>query len=340
MAAFLPRARTCLLAIALAAIASNAAFAQRDASDETELPAGVRRDDLRSPFWRRVREPSRARADRHFRRGLVFFVRAEEQPTLPRRVAVMRSAVLRFQRAAALAPNHREALFYLGRTLAALEALNGDEAGDEAALEALERLRELDPTYRTDVVGFELGLLYTRRGRYEEAIEAYEAGIAGALSQGEATSIAHSNLAEVRMMSGDLLGAVADYERAIRLATQSGRSAQSLGLPLFGLAVALDRLGEREEARRRATQAVAASGGTTLMLRAEGVFYDPESEVFYYEGLGQEAIAESSQGEARGSALESARAAWTTYLRLAARDDRWRQSAEDHLREVETALGR
>ncbi len=100
------------------------------------------------------------------------------------------------------------------------------------------------------------------------------------------------NLAETQMHLGDLKDAIEGYREAIRLA---GRLPLRDTAPLatWGLAVALDRSGERIAAEKEARFAleIERSMGVQGILRSEDVFFFPDYEVHWYEGLGSTARA-------------------------------------------------
>ena len=77
------------------------------------------------------------------------------------------------------------------------------------------------------------------------------------------------------------------------------------------------------------------------VLRSQGVFFDPPSEIHYYEALGHMATADAlGPSTARRSALQAAALSWQHYLALSEEDDPWRDLAERHAVEVRSMLGR
>ena len=279
-----------------------------------------------SSFWRELREPGFARSEELIEQGIGFLAGLRETSAADPLVhAMVRSAILRFEHAVTLAPQSKQGWFYLAYALSRSEHFDRARGElirrDEEAIAAYEHLQSLDLLFRPETVGFELGLLHTRVANFPAAIREYQRSIQYALSR-ENTAITFSNMAEVRMMSGDLIGAVRDYERAVHLSRTSNQ-ADTRGLPLFGLAVALDRLGETSEAHARALEAVTLGMGIDI-LRRNGVFFEPACEVHYYEALGNRALATRAQGEEKLSALRATLRSWRTYLSLAAPDDPWR----------------
>ena len=294
-----------------------------------------------SDFWREIRRPGQGRVRDLVGQGFTFLRQmAGQDAAHPMTHALLRSALLRFERALLIDPVDREALYLRAYALARFEeyepSTGETQRRDREAIDAYLRLQTVDAHYNAGEVGFELGLLYTRIEEFPEAIAAYEYSIAHALSPRN-TAVTHSNLAEARMMSLDLVGAVRDYERAIELA-QGSRRPLNLGLPLFGLAVALDRLGETSEAQQRATEAVGVAGQSLDHLHEDGVSFDPASEIHYYEALGHQALAASADGEAQRRLLRAAVLSWQAYLSRAAADDPWLSLVEERLRTAQERL--
>ncbi|OJY29410.1 MAG: hypothetical protein BGO98_46980 [Myxococcales bacterium 68-20] len=101
------------------------------------------------------------------------------------------------------------------------------------------------------------------------------------------------NLAETQMHLGDLKEAIEGYREALRIA---GRvpARETAPLATWGLAVALDRSGDRLAAEKEARFAIEMlrSMGRPHLLRSKGeVFFTPEYEIHWYEGLGMAARA-------------------------------------------------
>jgi tetratricopeptide (TPR) repeat protein len=157
---------------------------------------------------------------------------------------------------------------------------------DDEALVVLNNLISMHPAFMAETVAFDRALLLTRLRRFAEAALAYQSAIALGLDAG-ATPIILANMAEVTMLAGDLETAVKHYEHALREA-RGGRDGL---LALWGLAVALDRLGEHDSALRHITKATTAEGGSMHVLRSDGVFFEPDYERLYYEALGHEVMA-------------------------------------------------
>jgi tetratricopeptide (TPR) repeat protein len=134
-------------------------------------------------------------------------------------------------------------------------------------------------------VAFELGILYTREQDFARAEAAYARALRMRLGQNSRAKVL-GNLAEVVMSQGDLERAVSLYEQALEDGLRHERV-----LSLWGLAVALDRLGETSESLARARQALREDVRPMGALHQSGVFFVPAYELHYYEGLGFLALA-------------------------------------------------
>jgi len=298
--------------------------------------------DQTSDFWRELRQPGHRRAQQLLSQGIRMLQTASQESRPFRKAALIGNALARFTLARSHVPDDPELLFFHARALALYErpvpGSRRTERRDDDAIALYERLREVAPDHRVEEVGFELGILYTRVRDHEKAIAAYERSVTHALSDDQ-TPISYSNMAEVRMMSGDLQGAVADYERAVSLSRSGGPlHGRSLALSLFGLSVAMDRLGEHGGAVEKAGDAVSAGGGSLGVLRSDGVFYEPAAEIHWYEALGHLAMADGADPNDRPQHLRRALQSWRSYVRLATDDDPWKELAERRLEETQRAL--
>ncbi len=262
-----------------------------------------------SPFWKNARSPDARRVETLLRQG-----RAQLYPALGlglmlgsdlsthRRVAV-ENAIARFERARRLAPNDPEVLYLCGKALALWERRGPSgrlERRSRDAIMRFEALRRVDPLYEAEDVSFELGVLFTRESDYTRAAAEYERALSLRVDETSRGTIL-GNLAEVTMMAGNLEEAVRYYERAI----QEGGSDERL-LSLWGMAVALDRLGEHAESMERARRALRDDQRPMAVLKQSTVFFVPPYESHYYDGIGLLALAEEQAGE-DGSAEAIAR---------------------------------
>jgi tetratricopeptide (TPR) repeat protein len=264
-----------------------------------------------------------ARAGR--RRALAVLVRQTVQ-----RRAYLDDALERLREALRMDPKNPEIVRATARVLSLWEEPQSLDSclvrrRDSEAIAAFEQLADLDPTFAASDVAFQLGLLLTRSHAFEAAAAAYARAIDLSFDARDVAT-ALGNLAEVIMLAGDPARALSHYERALKLA-QGGRD---YALVMFGAAVALDRLGEHEAALERAMAAVDAVGRSLAVLRAPGVFFEPDYELQYYEALGQEALARLMP-EARALALDAAAAGYRAFLEHAELDNPYRVSAQLNL---------
>lgn len=141
------------------------------------------------------------------------------------------------------------------------------------------------------------------------------------------------NLAETEMHLGNLKEAIEGYREALRLAGRTARR-DTAPLAVWGLAVALDRSGDPVGAEKEARFALELeeSMGRHRILHDYGVFFVPEYEVRYYDGLGAFArgkVAKSGAEAARHFAR--AETEFAGYIRAADPQDRWLPMAKARL---------
>jgi tetratricopeptide (TPR) repeat protein len=153
------------------------------------------------------------------------------------------------------------------------------------------------------------------------------------------------NLAETQMHLGELKDAIEGYREALRIA---GRVPSQITAPLatWGLAVALDRAGDRIGAEKEARFAleIERSMGLHLLLRSKDVFFVPGYEVHWYEGLGSIARARVARSSRDAATLwRQAEKSFGEYVQAAERananpnakeKDRWLPIAKARLAQV------
>ncbi len=148
------------------------------------------------------------------------------------------------------------------------------------------------------------------------------------------------NLAETDMHLGDLREAIEGYREAIRLAARV-QSRETAPLAVWGLAVALDRSGDRVGAEREARFAMELerSTGYRNLLHSNVVFFYPSYEVAWYDGLGFIALARQSARPSDAVDLwRLAERAFVAYVAGAERSreqDRWLPLARARLAYVQ-----
>jgi tetratricopeptide (TPR) repeat protein len=186
-------------------------------------------------------------------------------------------------------PFDPELRFMRGRLLYYLD--RWDESARELSLAI-----ELDPDgpFASDAA-FDLGVALTRLERFEEAGAAYDAFLEEA-PWPLARSIALTNLAETQIARVLLEEALTSFRAAV--AAEPGYT-----LAYFGLAVALDRIGEEAAAQAAMLHGLSIGIGME-QLDDSGVFYVPAWEIHYYRALAHEALGEP----------ELARTQWQLFL--------------------------
>lgn len=286
----------------------------------------------RSEFWQAVSNPEVEHGRRLGRKALPFREAARGPVPVHRREAFLERALRRLELAEQHAPEDPEVLYWLAETTARLADSRGELA--DVALARFQRLRQVDPSFESEKVAFEVGILHTRARRYAEAQAEYEAALEFQLTSrsGEAPTI-YSNLAEVTMLAGDLERAIQYYE----LSHRGADDPLQFALALWGSAVCLDRLGEHAEALDRARTALASEAGLGA-LRDPGVFFEPPFEIHWYEALAHEASAGLEPTRADRH-LAAARESWRHFLSEGgATESPWGSLAEERLAAIERAL--
>ena len=202
-----------------------------------------------------------------------------------------------------------------------VEVLRDSKMKDEA-LEAVKELLADDPPapIRADALA-ELALLHAYAGRREEEIKAYTDALA-VEPHAAARSRLLANRAEALMALGDVTAAVEGYREALAPLTTAelfwiGPTA------LFGLGVALDRLGNLEDAFR-SVRLARSYDPTDRGLRKDSWFWSPAQDEHWYFALGAWTCARFSEGWAvRADCFDQSVRRWEDYLTAAPPDDRW-----------------
>jgi tetratricopeptide (TPR) repeat protein len=281
------RAAAAALALALAGPAR---------ADDTVWDRAIARADLAA---------SRATYERALDKGneAIQLAAAEGEDRHKRRLVTR--AVAAYREAIAALPDEPEAHYRLGTTLfayyyacddgrtALCDPHNPDPDVMREIAEHWRRFTTLAPLdTRGDGLLFSRALLHTRLATLDDfrlAIEDYETVIKRA---DDARRIdvdrAHGNLAETYMMVGRLEDAIEMYELA---AARSGEIST-----VYGLAVALDRDGQRTRARQLVVglKQTGFEQWQDQVLREE-TFYVPEGEKYYYFALVEEALGYHEQ---------------------------------------------
>lgn len=266
-------------------------------------------------------------------RALALF----SQQALVRRDALDR-ALSDLDRARRLEPNDPEIARARVRALALWEEPGSLERCDvkqrtAAAIDALRELHALRPQEVASGSLFELGGLLARQADYAAAAAAYRRAVSLAFDDSD-RSVAYAQLAQVTMLSGDAAAALPDYQRALATAAPGRASA----LLHFGLAVALDRLGEHPAALQQAVLALEASERSLDVLAPDNVQFEPAAERYVYQALAHEAMAQLMP-EAKALSLEAAAESYAAFLTRVDASHLYRNAAEADLRAVVAQLG-
>lgn len=151
------------------------------------------------------------------------------------------------------------------------------------------------------------------------------------------------NMAEASMHLGQLRDSIREYREAIRVGAELSTSmaaSESVALAQWGLAVALDRAGDREASVREARLAASLDPGMRI-LGGPNVFFVPAYERSWYVGLGAYAQATEARGEAERAALMTlAERSFAHYVESAGAGDRWLATARARLASIARARGR
>lgn len=251
-------------------------------ADEPEPVQWHERDeDPTGQFWVNIYDPHRA----EFEDALIRGVRALQED---RKLAALKA----FQEALTYKPDNIETLLRTGYVTNTL----GEH---ELAISYFLRVRELHDDADQDFeLCFSLATAYAKLERWDDTLAEYDRCLLRQAT--DSSRLAYlGNAAEVHMANGQLERAVEDYRAALQLYPDYIHA-------LFGLAVALERLGQRDEARTALRQGFLQDPTIDLML-SDDVFFVPEGDIHYHLGLMLDELGQ----------LRAARARYTRYLETA-----------------------
>jgi tetratricopeptide (TPR) repeat protein len=212
-------------------------------------------------------------------------------------------------RAARLSPDDPEIVYLRARILYDLERWR-------EAVEALEPLITAAPRAPlVTEIALVLGVALTRLDRFADAAAAYRVFLDEEVWPLR-RAIALTNLAETHIAQEQLQLALDCFREA--LATDATYS-----LAYFGMAVALDRLGEQGRAREVMLQGLTVGMGLSELSNPD-VFYVPQWEIHYYRALAQEALGQPDR------ALEE----WQAFLEGGGDDGPYAETVRGHLRRL------
>lgn len=180
----------------------------------------------------------------------------------------------------------------------------------------------------------QLAEAYTRLGRFDDEIRAYDAALRFE-AQPFARARLLANRAESYMALGDITAAVDGYREAMGLLSAPIELFTLGPTTLWGLAVALDRSGDLEGALE-SIRLARSYDPLDKNLNGPGWFYVPDYDKYYYQALGHWSAARRAElPAARAEEYLSAAAHWQEYLDSAAPSDRWVGVARARLRQTE-----
>jgi len=199
-------------------------------------------------------------------------------------------------------PRDPRAYHLLADALAMSDPTRPDHCRPVECAEAVEVLRQgrAQDAFRLDERGFsfELGIVLSRLGRFQEALAEYDRGARletfdtpawyaenhYAEERRHSRAILNGNAAESLMALGRLEESIARYRRAEEL---SSPGEEEWELAEWGLGVSLDRDGQGDKAKEAVERALSVDPAMQR-LRSEHVFFEPPGDVDYYLALGHE----------------------------------------------------
>jgi tetratricopeptide (TPR) repeat protein len=202
-------------------------------------------------------------------------------------------------------------------------------------LQAVVDAPEATPTLRADAYN-DLAIAHARLGRHAEEVRAYDRAI-DLQPRTESRSVLLANRAEALMALGDLSGAVAGYRASLALVSSgSVLDMMAYGVTtLWGLAVALDRAGEIDEALDSVRLARSYDPGD-VRLNSSSWFYGVPSDEPWYKALGAWSAARNLEIDGmKLEGYERAERAWRAYLARAPDASPWIPIARARLAQCE-----
>lgn len=246
----------------------------------------------------------------------------------PERINLMQRAISTLVRAVQLDERNVENRVLLAEWLARPEL--GEASLKRAGEELLRARRDDDVDALSYDIASLLGLVYSHLGRFGDAVAEYDRAlrvlaaepeqVAQRRSQQNATLLGNS--AEALMAIGRLDESIRRYS----LAEQIDKT-DFAALHALGLAVAYDRDGQMHKSREALTRSLAADPGLHLF-QSDDVFFAPEGDRYYYEGLIAEAL------DNRDDALH----AFQEFIRLQP-GSRYAERARFHVEELKKLPG-
>lgn len=262
-------------------------------------------------IWERIASPEAVREEA-LRRDIEALLFEVELLGAYSKVAGERLELARIRLEAADADKAKDIRlrFHFGRILGLVNEYHRSAEVLEAAI------RDAPSHPLANPARFRLAIAYTWLGRQGDEITLYDEFLDREIIQG-ARAVALSNRAEAKMAIGDLEASIVDYRASLSLHPDA--------VARLGLAVALDRSGDWPGALSEASRALAMDPDGAR-LRDDGIFFVPDYERAWYEGL--RAMARAEEAESREEALIAWRAGaafFRFYIERAEEEDdgRW-----------------
>lgn len=275
-------------------------------------------------IWQRAAVPRLARDRAVYRLVETMLVRLQELPPSGGSRAMLLDQAERLLRDARAdqSPDIRVRAQY-GRVLELLTHLGADDdrQGTLARSESvLEQTIALDPDHPVAIdARYALAIAYARLGKPRKEIEVYDALLDRETSP-ERRATVLCNQAEAYMILGELDRAITGYRASVRLGSDNP-------LPHWGLAVALDRSGDPDQAIAEVNDAL-RQDPEARQLHGPDVFFVPAYDRFWYDALGAMARARNQKGAPMAALWwKEAEMHWGRYIDAAAPDDRWTRIA-------------
>ncbi len=199
-------------------------------------------------------------------------------------------------------PRDPRAYHLLADSLAMSDPTRPDHCRPVECAEAVEILRQgrAQDAFRLDERGFsfDLGIVLSRLGRFEEALLEYDRGARletfdspawygqnhYAEERRHSRAVLNGNAAESLMALGRLEEAIARYRRAEELSSPGDEEWE---LAEWGLGVSLDRDGQSDKAKEAVERALSVDPAMQR-LHDERVFFEPPGDIDYYLAMGHE----------------------------------------------------
>ena len=261
-------------------------------------------------------------------RSLYYSALKHRRRDHPERIILTQQAIQLLHKALLVEPTDVEARVWLGEWLSRPEL--GPAALTQASRE-LQQARRDDETGSWDFeIATQLGIVLSHLGRFEEAVKEYDRALR--LLPGEPDSLLFpsrhqqatllSNSAEALMALGKLDQAIRRYSQAEQIDTGDQGALHALGL-----AIAYDRDGQVQKSHEALSRSL-ASDPALRVYQSDEVFFVPEGDRFYYDGLIAEALGN------RDEAMRSFR-----QFALDLPKSRYASRAREHLDELQKLPG-